>query len=685
MSDQVKVSTPWGKGDSSEKDGSDVSNKDNLIQVPCPYCGQALALGREFLGGHCLCSVCDGLMLVSLKKAYGGKMAVVAEKVDKITGEKISESSSSSSPEMGGAAMEEDWENTRPVKIWAGSAEAKNELVDDDMDLGATMPIPGVAAGEDEMDLEATMPIPTVSKKDSVPRGLGATMPVPTVGKGGQGGGDDDWDATAPSWQQPAAPKAAEGSAGAWPKANTAKQGVKLAPPGGGSARVSAKAPPPTSGAVPTITTPPVKPPVTSGSVPTLDAEQMEARQEAEKEAPPAWQPPGLTSPIGAESTASVKEKKPSKAEKKKAVAEEKKKGDPFGNKSSSAVAKKKVKITRKRKGRKVLIFVMLVFLLLIAAAGLFFVAPSIFPGGQEARALVDGKLDEFRGKIEEYLAERASSDGSSQEGGRGATINLAPGDVADGQASPAASAGAASATDAAPAPVHTRESDAALQKILSQEGESVIRRFYGASTVDEKLAFVAAPDEASADMKRYFVNKPELTTVRSVMFRGATRDSETGYYYGVFDVRENENDSPHRWCVVDPGTGLYQVDWILYRQIAASGLSSFLRTPAEAGVKKTFHMLVKLQGGVAAEENPWYDDVVEVGLQVPMISSPWYEVKMKKALAGSSGLTTKLASKRMTMAVVEIEWLASEKNPGKRYPAIVAIKRWGAWARDNF
>ncbi len=707
MSDKVKVSTPWsqqGGGDDEKPSAAGLGDTSNLLQVPCPHCGQALALGREYLGGHCLCSVCDELMLVSLKKSYGGEMAVVAEKVDKMTGEKISDSAAMSAPEVGGPAMEEDWENTRPVKMWAASTKDKSAVEDDDMDLGATMPIPTVGKmddddmdlgatmpiptmgkmADDEMDLGVTMPVPTVGKSDTDHRGLGATMPIPAVAKGPTPAEvDEDWEMTTPGKAQSMAPRTPSSSPGGlWGKEATGRQGVKLAPPGEKSGKVGPKAPAPTSGAVPTVTTPPTKAPApTTGSVPTLDSGQVSARQEARKEELPAWQPPGLSEPLGKGAAAPAEKVEEEKAAKKK-EAVVKKKSNPFGNKASEPVANKKVKIRRRAKSRKGLVFVMFVFLLVMAALAVFIVAPGLIPRGLEAREFVDGRIDEARGQVEGFLAQRALSGDSSsgdagagvrQEEAGGAVFPPLEGDAVKGEVE------AANMT-----PVHTRESDAALQKLLSQEGEQVIRRFYGASSVDEKLAFVVDAEGARSDMEQYFSDESKLTTVRSVLFRGGARDSETGHYYGVFDVTENENDASHRWCVVDPGTGLYQVDWILYRQIVASRLGEFLRKPAGEGAQ-SFHMLLKLGDRVPADDSPWFDDAVRVEMQVPMISSSWYSVLVKKPLADSLGITTKLANGRLTMAVVEIAWVAGDKESTERLPAIVGVKQWGAWARNNF
>ena len=149
--------------------------------------------------------------------------------------------------------------------------------------------------------------------------------------------------------------------------------------------------------------------------------------------------------------------------------------------------------------------------------------------------------------------------------------------------------------------------------------------------------------------------------------------------------MTENENDIPRRWCVVDPGTGLYQVDWLFYRQIVASELGAFLVTPAESGVKKSFKMLLKLGSTVPSEDNPWFEDAVSVELQVPMISSNWFSVLMKKTLAESLGVTTKLADDRLVIGVVEIEWVPGEKSADKSQPVIVGIKRWGAWDKKEF
>lgn len=663
MSDKVKVSAPWGQqgGKDSSSDGECLGDTANLLQVPCPDCGQALALGREYLGGHCLCSVCDVLMSVSLQKVDGRGMVVVAEKVDKVTGKKVAGSLPVSAHEAGGESMDEDWANTRPVKMWTGALafDAEQEA-EDDMDLGVTMPIPTVVklGGRGKPNMARS-------------RGLGAAMPVPTIDKAAdEGGADDDWEMTSPSRSLPTAP-------------TTGKQGVKLAPSSVQAGNVSVKSLSPTSGAVPTTTTPPTKAPSpTSGSVPTLDAEQVEARPTPEIVEQISWQPPGATSPIGQSAGAKAQKAETAKEAKKKKAANEKKKGDPFGNKQSGG-KKKKVKVARGTKSHKGLVFVMLMFLLVCAGVAVFFIAPGLFPGGLEAKEFVDGKIDEIKGKVEGRLAQRATNGGGSPDPLGGAVVNLTPNGVKFSAPKKDAASGTAD-EGVGVTPMHTRESDAALQKLLSQEGKRVIRNFYGASTIGEKSAFVVDSEAAMLDMEEYFSEENAMPTIRSVMFRGGARDSETGYYYGVFDVVENENDGIHRWCVVDPGTGLYQVDWILYRQIAASKLGAFLRTPTEEEGAQSFYMLMKMGAAISADDSPWFDDAVRVELQVPMISSAWYPVLMKRPLAESRGLTTKLANNRLTMAVVEIAWVPGDKNPSKRYPAIIGIKRWGAWARSN-
>lgn len=318
--------------------------------------------------------------------------------------------------------------------------------------------------------------------------------------------------------------------------------------------------------------------------------------------------------------------------------------------------------------------------MLLLGALAVFIFAPGVIPRGLEAREFIDGKVDKAKEKLENLLAERAMDSDEPADSPGGAVIG---GTVATG-ATTGSEAGQGSGTGPALV-VQTRESDLALQKLLKQEGERVIHRFYGASTVEEKLAFVVDPEEARPDMEKFFAEREGVASIRSILFRGGTRDLETGYYYGVFDVIENENDVPHRWCVVDAGTGLYQVDWILYRQIVASELGSFLVNPSSEGVPKSFHMLVKLGGNVSADDSPWFEEAVSVELQVPLISSAWYPVLMKKPLAESRGLTTKLMDGKMVIAVVEVAWIPGDKDPGKTTPAITAIKRWGAWGRRDF
>ncbi len=515
------------------------------------------------------------------------------------------------------------------------------------MDLGATLPVPKMDA-EDDMDLDRTMPVPV--KGEAVET-------------------DDDWAMTDPVKSQQQG-----GNGLPWEKSSkgTGRHVMKLTPPGTKSARVSNKAPSPTSGAVPTATTPPAKAPPPTSDPGGIAAGSVDAGQKpADGGALPPWQPPGVDAPLGRATARGRNKTSGKKAAKAKKAAAEKKRNDPFGNQTTEPTAKK-VPRRRRRRSHKGWVFAALLFLLMLGALAIFVSAPGLIPRGIEARAFVDGKIDKSKEKLENFLAERAmnrneSADAPSEAviGGAGRTATEA--DAPDG---------ASSVT------VRTRESELALQKLLRQDGERVIRRFYKASTVAEKLAFVVDPEEAGPDLERYFASREGGASIRSILFRGGTRDLETGYYYGVFDVMENENDVPHRWCVVDAGTGLYQLDWILHRQIVASELGAFLVNPSPEEGARTFHMLLKLGEPLSADDSPWFDGAVSVELQVPLISSAWYPVLMKKPLAGSTGLSTKLMGGKMVIAVIEVAWIPGDKDSGKSIPAITGIKRWGAWKR---
>ena len=645
-------------------DGSDPAA--NLLQVPCPACGQVLALGREILGSHCLCSVCEELMLISLKNVDGEGMKVVAEKVDKQTGEKVSDVPSTSSPERGNASMDEDWGNTRPVKPWTGSADT--DEADEMDDMGLTMPVPKMDTGgdADEDDMGLTMPVPKMDNEGN------ATTP-----------GQPPAPSETPTSQTPSEPQKPTGDGEQpWDKTSTGTQGtkgIKLAPPGGAATgRIKGKGPSPTSGVVPTMTTPPTKPPPpTTGSVPTLDTGQVavlaaKAAKAAISEDAMAWKPPGAAAMPSGNKT----QPQATQSEAKKKDAPKKKKSSPFGEAPKASAPKKKAAKRRRVKGCKGLMLTLLMIPVVLGALALFIVAPGIIPGGPEGRVIVDGKIDEGIERIEEFLAARAmnaKADSSGEDGG-----------VDEGLA-PVADPGEPSVAIIEPLAIPTYERDAELQKVLSQEGEQVIRRFYGASTVEEKMAFVVGRGEARSDMESYYAGQELLPTVRSVMFRGGTRDVETGFYYGVFDVLESGNDIPRRWCVVDPDTGLYQVDWILYRQIVASELGVMLTTPQGEGVTKRFTMLMKLEERVDDKDSPWTGGAVKVSLQVPMISSNWYPIVMEKSLAESLEVTTKLADGQFAIGVIEIGWITGDKDSSKSQPAIIGIERWGAWARMAF
>ena len=98
---------------SATEDSIDPS--DDLLEVSCPDCGQGLSLKRKYLGGHCLCSTCDGLMLVSVQETMGGQRTIVTEMLDKATGNKIAGVNPTIVPDKGGAVINKD---TKPVKPW---------------------------------------------------------------------------------------------------------------------------------------------------------------------------------------------------------------------------------------------------------------------------------------------------------------------------------------------------------------------------------------------------------------------------------------------------------------------------------------------------------------------------------------------------------------------------------------
>ena len=121
MSDQAKPDVPWnqpGQNDQATADsGADEveDSVNDLIEVSCQKCSQALALGREFLGGHCLCSTCDGLMRVTAEEVPGGENRIVVEIVEKETGKKMGDTAPTYAPNIGGAVV---GEHTKPVKPW---------------------------------------------------------------------------------------------------------------------------------------------------------------------------------------------------------------------------------------------------------------------------------------------------------------------------------------------------------------------------------------------------------------------------------------------------------------------------------------------------------------------------------------------------------------------------------------
>lgn len=216
------------------------------------------------------------------------------------------------------------------------------------------------------------------------------------------------------------------------------------------------------------------------------------------------------------------------------------------------------------------------------------------------------------------------------------------------------------------------------MAAILEPVGTEVIESFYQARGIDERAAFVIDTVANQPKMEAYYRRYQELPTLRSVAFRGPMRDAASGRWFGVFDVRENENEEVHRWCVVQVRPGEMKLDWVIYQQLIDESLDRFLSDPASP--PKEFRLVVRKGEEAPSDENPWPGTTWEVQLTPPLDTSAPRVILIKDSQFQELGLSDALVGGNARIGRVELSWVASDLEPLTRVPTVSKVLGWGAW-----
>ena len=213
---------------------------------------------------------------------------------------------------------------------------------------------------------------------------------------------------------------------------------------------------------------------------------------------------------------------------------------------------------------------------------------------------------------------------------------------------------------------------------IIESVGTEIIESFYRSESIDERGSYVIEPEVNQPLMEAYYRRSQSLPTLRSVSFRGPMRDAASGRWFGVFDVREKENEELHRWCVVQIRPGDLKLDWTIYQQLIDESLDRFLADPASP--PKEFSLVVRKGDEAPSDENPWQGTTYEVYLQPPLDTAQARVVMVRDADFEKLGLKNALIGGNARIGRVELSWAESEIEPMTRVPTISKVLKWGAW-----
>lgn len=235
-------------------------------------------------------------------------------------------------------------------------------------------------------------------------------------------------------------------------------------------------------------------------------------------------------------------------------------------------------------------------------------------------------------------------------------------------------------ATDSAQAAAPSAPEDPGqrMAAILEPVGTEVLESYYASDAIDARAAFVIDSIENQPKMEAYYRRYQTLPTVRDIAFRGPMRDAASGRWFGVFDVRENENEEVHRWCVVQVRPGEMKLDWVIYQQLIDESLDRFLADPASPA--KDFRLVIRRGEQAPSDENPWPGTTWELHLQPPLDMKPGRVVLIKESDFQQLGLDTALIGGNARIGRVELGWVASDLEPLTRVPTVTKVLGWGAW-----
>lgn len=216
------------------------------------------------------------------------------------------------------------------------------------------------------------------------------------------------------------------------------------------------------------------------------------------------------------------------------------------------------------------------------------------------------------------------------------------------------------------------------MAEILKTVGTEVLETFYRSESIDDRAAFVLESETVQSQMEAYYRRYQSLPTVRSISFRGPMRDAASGRWFGVFDVRENENEEVHRWCVVQVRPGEIKLDWVIYQQLIDESLDRFLADPASP--PKEFRLVVRRGNEAPSDENPWQGTTYELFLQPPLDTAQPRVVLVSREEFERLGLEKALIGGSARIGRVELHWTESEIEPMTRVPTVSKVLGWGAW-----
>lgn len=216
------------------------------------------------------------------------------------------------------------------------------------------------------------------------------------------------------------------------------------------------------------------------------------------------------------------------------------------------------------------------------------------------------------------------------------------------------------------------------MAAIMEPVGSDVIRAYYESSAIDERSRYVIDSEFNQPAMEAYYRRYQEPPTLESIEFRGPMRDAASGRWFGVFDVREKENQATHRWCVVQVRPGEMKLDWNIYQQLIDQSLDRFLSDPEAA--PKAFRMVIRRGEEPPSDENPWPGKTWELHLQPPLDMAQPRTLLISEAEFQRLGLDQALIGGNARIGRVELSWVPSELEPLTKIPTVTKVLGWGAW-----